>query len=77
MDLKILQDLGMGHKNKDIAERYDVSPSYVSKIKRGKKDLYIPVTIIDNSDVSFIKNKITSLRMELKMYEELLNIKER
>lgn len=67
----------MGHKNKDIAKRYNVSASYVSKIKRGKKDLYIPVKPIENDDISFIKNKIISLRMEINLYEELLKIKER
>lgn len=44
VDMNILADIGLGMRNIDIAERYGVSPSYVSKLKRGKKkiDIHIP-----------------------------------
>lgn len=37
IDLKIYELLALGLSNKDIATRLGVSPSYVSKIKTGKK----------------------------------------
>ena len=45
-DMAILRDIGMGQKNKDIAKEYGVSPSYVSKLKTGKKvpDVYVAKT---------------------------------
>ena len=41
IDMKIMADCGMGLMNKDIAKRYGVSPSYVSKVCQGKKELDI------------------------------------
>jgi len=48
VDKQIMLDLGLGHKNKDIALRYGVSPSYVSKLRRGKKqvDIDTPTPVI-------------------------------
>jgi len=43
----------MGRKNKDIATSYGVSPSYVSKLRRGKKQVDMDVkapTIIQTVD---------------------------
>lgn len=51
IDLKILESLASGCSNKEIAIMFDVSASYVSKIKSGKKVPYIhiahPVKIKD------------------------------
>lgn len=44
IDLQILEGLAAGYNNKQLAEQYKVSPSYVSKLKNGKKVPYIHVT---------------------------------
>jgi hypothetical protein len=43
-DMQILADVGLGMLNKDVAAKYNVSPSYVSKLSLGKKvpDIHIP-----------------------------------
>lgn len=45
IDMQILTDVGMGLMYKDIAKKYNVSASYVSKLAGGKKtpDVYVPV----------------------------------
>jgi hypothetical protein len=44
IDMQILVEIGMGILYKDIAKKYSVSPSYVSKLAMGKKvpDIHIP-----------------------------------
>jgi predicted transcriptional regulator len=44
IDMQILADVGMGVMYKEIASKYGVSPSYVSKLAGGKKvpDIHIP-----------------------------------
>lgn len=44
IDLQILEGLAAGYNNKQLADLYKVSPSYVSKLKNGKKVPYIHVT---------------------------------
>jgi hypothetical protein len=46
-DMQILADVGLGLLNKDVALKYKVSPSYVSKLSLGKKvpDIHIPKPI--------------------------------
>lgn len=44
IDLAILEGLAAGYNNKQLSELYKVSPSYVSKLKNGKKIPYIHVT---------------------------------
>jgi transcriptional regulator with XRE-family HTH domain len=43
-DMQILADVGLGSLNKDVAVKYGVSASYVSKLSLGKKvpDIHIP-----------------------------------
>ena len=43
-DLSILQDLAANYTCREIAIKHGVSPSYVSKIKSGKKNLNIHVS---------------------------------
>ena len=43
IDLKILEGLAAGYTNKQLSTMYDVSPSYVSKLKTGKKVPYIHI----------------------------------
>jgi hypothetical protein len=53
IDMQILADVGLGMLNKDVAVKYRVSPSYVSKLSLGKKvpDIHIskPTTMVDQS----------------------------
>ena len=54
IDLQILADLGMHTRtHKEIAAQYNVSPSYVSKLATGKKELDIsfplPAKLIQTS----------------------------
>lgn len=53
IDMQILADIALrSFTNREIATKYGVSPSYVSKLSTGKKpfDLHIPEpqTIVDN-----------------------------
>lgn len=43
IDMQIIAALSSGITNKEIAKMYGVSPSYVSKLKTGKKVPYIHV----------------------------------
>lgn len=43
IDIKILEELGLGIPSKDIAKHFSVSPAYVSKLKNGKKIPYIHI----------------------------------
>lgn len=51
IDKLILVDASLGELNKDIAQKYGVSPSYVSKLTTGKKSVQMQMpdlrTIID------------------------------
>ncbi len=53
IDMQILADVGLGMLNKDVAKKYGVSASYVSKVSLGKKvpDIHIPkpTAIVDQS----------------------------
>jgi hypothetical protein len=53
IDMQILADVALGMLNKDVAVKYGVSASYVSKVSLGKKvpDIHIPkaTTIVDQS----------------------------
>ncbi len=42
-DMKILADVGLGMLYKDVAAKYNVSPSYITKLTSGKKALNIRV----------------------------------
>lgn len=44
IDIEILEGLAAGYSNKKLAEMYKVSPSYISKLKNGKKVPYIHIT---------------------------------
>ena len=44
IDLEILEGLAAGISNKELAKMYNVSPSYISKVKNGKKVPYIHIT---------------------------------
>lgn len=46
-DVAIIMEFSNGTLNKDIAEMFNVSPSYVSKLKTGKKAPRIHVSNVD------------------------------
>lgn len=43
-DLQILEGLAAGYNNNQLAKMYNVSPSYISKVKNGKKVPYIHIS---------------------------------
>lgn len=72
IDLKILADLALGYKNKDLAVKYGVSPSYVSKLKTGRKQLNVrvinsvqPVAVSREEVALYVKQRIAELTHEL------------
>ena len=79
MDLDILQDLALGLKQKEIAIKYDVSPSYVSKVKRGLKeiDIVIPQVheqIKDLDMPDWIKKQIAYHEDMIRRYQHFANL---
>ena len=77
IDMAILGAIGLGQRNKDIAEEYGVSASYVSKLKLGKKvpDIYlasIPTVTYASLAVEHVMRKIAELERELIVYKDIL-----
>lgn len=60
VDLKILTLLADGYSNKKIAATLNVSASYVSKVKNGKKTSYIPI-ISPTLNKNDLMNRYTDL----------------
>lgn len=80
-DIRILEELALGIANKEIAERYNVSPSYVSKLKMGRKNIdfhlvegvgMIPAAST-REIMDFLEAKIAQLSVELGIHKELFN----
>lgn len=63
IDYNILADIALGISAKEIANKYNVSVSYVSKIKTGRKkiDVYIPEQIETANKIAFYKSDIDQL----------------
>ena len=81
VDMDIIMELSIGTKNSVIAKKYNVSPSYVSKIKRGKKNIEVPINPLKNGikldTIEYVQKQIRIRTQELLIYEEILkNIKE-
>lgn len=69
IDVQILTDIGMGVMNKDVALKYGVSASYVSKLSLGKKLPYINVPVANKARVDTIdvyENDITEIQELIK-----------
>lgn len=86
VDLQILTMLAEGFTNKQIASRLNVSASYVSKVKTGKKPSYVNIasptlhkedmfdTYTEMSDEDMIKYLDTQIEyayMQIKIYETI------
>jgi len=63
VDYNILADIALGLPAKEIAEKYNVSVSYVSKVKTGRKkiDVYIPEQIEAANKILFYSSDIDKL----------------
>ena len=63
VDYEILADISLGVPAKEIASKHDVSISYVSKIKTGRKkiDVYIPEQIEVANKLAFYSSDIDKL----------------
>lgn len=76
IDIKIMEALACGESNKDIAKTYGVSPSYVSKIKTGKKVPYIHVaspTLIKDEYFEVYNKNLEELEKILDETELIVN----
>lgn len=78
MDLEILALLANGMTHKQIAEHLNVSPSYVSKVKTGKKTNYNIVVDPQLQNVGndilkeFVTKQIDTLTEQLIIYKNIL-----
>lgn len=63
VDFNILADLSLGVAAKDIAKKYGVSISYVSKVKTGRKkiEVYIPEQIKEANRLGYYKSDVDKL----------------
>jgi len=63
VDYNILADIALGLSAKEIARKYNVSISYISKIKTGRKkiDVYIPEQVKVANKVAFYEADIYKL----------------
>ena len=64
VDMQILADLGVGMLHRVIAEKYSVSPSYVSKLALGKKvpDIHVAMPRrMPSSEIETDENGIEQL----------------
>lgn len=63
VDYNILADLSLGLTSKEIASKYGVSISYVSKVRTGRKKIsvYIPEQIKQHGLIDYYKSDIDKL----------------
>lgn len=76
IDIKILEGLACGESNKELAKMYGVSPSYVSKIKTGKKVPYIHVAkpeLIKDEYFEVYSNNLAEIESILNNTEIIVN----
>lgn len=75
-DMQILADVGLGMLHKDVATKYGVSASYVSKLTTGKKVPYIhipaPSKIIDE-DFEIYEEEIEAIISNITQKKILVN----
>lgn len=66
-DYNILADLALGLPAKELAEKYNVSVSYISKVKTGRKkiDVYIPEQIEIANRIAFYESDVDALEKYL------------
>lgn len=84
--MKILTELGLGYTNKEVAQHFNVSQAYVSKVKTGKKVPYIYIQrnddqlsddlkSIQDRDVvlNFLQKKLQAIQHEVQIYSTIIN----
>ena len=79
IDLKILEGLAAGYNNKQLAEIHSVSPSYVSKLKNGKKVPYIHVmnpTLIKDEFFEVYNTELNEILAYLECKEVIVDKKD-
>lgn len=79
IDLEILEGLAAGYTNKQLAELYKVSPSYISKLKTGKKVPYIHVAnpmLIKDEYFEVYNTNLTEVLAYLDCKDLIVNKKE-
>ena len=76
IDLAILEGLAAGYTNKQLAEIHKVSPSYISKLKNGKKIPYIHVsnpTLIKDEFFEVYNTNLTEVLAYLECKDIIVN----
>lgn len=79
IDLAILEGLAAGYTNKQLAEIHKVSPSYISKLKNGKKIPYIHVsnpTLIKDEFFEVYNTNLTEVLAYLECKDIIVNKKD-
>lgn len=79
IDMQIIAALSSGMTNKEIAKMYGVSPSYVSKLKTGKKIPYIHVvepSLIKDEFFEIYNSDMVDILMFLESKELLVSKQE-
>ena len=79
IDLEILEGLAAGYTNKQLATMYKVSPSYISKLKTGKKVPYIHVanpTLIKDEYFEVYNTNLTEVLAYLECKDLIVNKKD-
>jgi transcriptional regulator with XRE-family HTH domain len=76
--MDILVDISLGMKQKEIAEKHGVSASYVSKVKRGKKIMDVPIKPLESGieldTLEYVTHQINLKERELEVLKHILNI---
>ena len=76
IDMEILQDIALGMTNRSIAAKYNVSPSYVSKVSTGKKTMNIHIPNLKSilaEDFEVYEDDITSVMTTMHDKKVLVN----
>lgn len=79
IDLQILEGLAAGYTNKQLAQMHNVSPSYISKLKTGKKVPYIHVanpTLIKDEYFEVYNTNLTEVLAYLECKDLIVNKKD-
>lgn len=78
-DIQILEGLAAGYNNNQLAKMYNVSPSYISKVKNGKKVPYIHInnpTMIKDEYFEVYNTDMTEVLEYLNSKDLIVNKKE-
>ena len=79
IDLQLLEGLAAGYSSKQLADLYNVSQSYISKLRNGKKIPYIHVaqpTLIKDEFFEVYNSNLTEVLAYLECKDLIVNKKD-